>query len=59
MGNLNRMLFTEENMKRLEAKRNVLHVSDMNITYKAERKPVRCTYLCTQTILPLHFFQTD
>ena len=38
MGKLNRTLFTEENMKRLEANPNVLHVSETNITYKPEFK---------------------
>ncbi|WP_217593337.1 HTH domain-containing protein [Cohnella sp. GbtcB17] len=33
MGNMNRTLFTEENMKRLEGNPNVHHVSETNITY--------------------------
>ena len=38
MGKLNGTLFTEENMKRLEANPNVLHFSETNITYKPEFK---------------------
>jgi transposase len=38
MGNLNRTLFTEENMRRLETNPNVQHVSETNITYTPEFK---------------------
>lgn len=38
MGNLNRKLFTEENMRRLETNPNVQHVSETNITYTSEFK---------------------
>jgi len=38
MGKLNRMLFTEENMRRLESNPNVQHVSETNITYTSEFK---------------------
>ncbi|SDC12905.1 hypothetical protein SAMN02799630_00602 [Paenibacillus sp. UNCCL117] len=33
MGNMNRTLFTEENMKKLEGNPNVHHVSETDITY--------------------------
>lgn len=33
MGNMNRTLFTEENMRKLEGNPNVQHVSETNITY--------------------------
>jgi transposase len=38
MGKLNRTLFTEENMRRLETNSNVQHVSETNITYTPEFK---------------------
>jgi transposase len=38
MGKLNRTLFTEENMRRLETNPNVQHVSETNITYTSEFK---------------------
>jgi transposase len=38
MGNMNRTLFTEENMRRLETNPNVQHVSETNITYTATFK---------------------
>ena len=40
MGNMNRTLFTEENMKRLQGNPNVHHVSETNITYTPAFKVV-------------------
>jgi transposase len=55
MGNMNRTLFTEEYMRKLEANPNVQHVSETNITYTAAFKlaAVR-TYLEGQT--PMEIF---
>ncbi|WP_217591977.1 hypothetical protein [Cohnella sp. GbtcB17] len=42
MGNMNRTLFTEENMKKLKGNPNVHHVSETNITYTPAFKWRRC-----------------